>query len=108
MASLNGMARHKKSVVGLVNELATQLDFAKDPNILVFTPLGGLGPIDIVTVNMTTGEYTAYDVKTKNFRKQDYQAKDGYKRKTKGSLINRQRTLEQKKLKVKIIYATIS
>ncbi len=108
MASLNGMARHKKSVVGLVNELATQLDFAKDPNILVFTPLGGLGPIDIVTLNMTTGEYTAYDVKTKNFRKQDYQAKDGYKRKTKGSLINRQRTLEQKKLKVKIIYATIS
>ena len=108
MASLNGMARHKKSVVGLVNELATQLDFAKDPNILVFTPLGGLGPIYIVTLNMTTGEYTAYDVKTKNFRKQDYQAKDGYKRKTKGSLINRQRTLEQKKLKVKIIYATIS
>ena len=108
MASLNGMARHKKSVVGLVNELATQLDFAKDPNILVFTPLGGLGPIDIVTLNMTTGKYTAYDVKTKNFRKQDYQAKDGYKRKTKGSLINRQRTLEQKKLKVKIIYATIS
>ena len=25
-------------------------------NILVFTPLGGLGPIDIVTLNMTTGE----------------------------------------------------
>ena len=105
---LNGMARHKKAVTGLVNELSAQLDFAKDPNILVFTPLGGLGPIDIVTLNMTTGEYTAYDVKTKNFRKQDYQAKDGYKRKTKGSLINRQTTLEQKKLKVKIIYATIS
>ena len=105
MASLNGMARDKKSVVGLVNELATQLDFAKDPNILVFTPLGGLGPIDIVTLNMTTGEYTAYDVKTKNFRKQDYQAKDGYKRKTKGTLIARQTTKEQKKLKVKIIYA---
>ena len=102
------MARHKKAVTGLVNELSAQLDFAKDPNILVFTPLGGLGPIDIVTLNMTTGEYTAYDVKTKNFRKQDYQAKDGYKRKTKGSLINRQTTLEQKKLKVKIIYATIS
>jgi hypothetical protein len=82
--------------------------FAKDPNILVFTPLGGLGPIDIVTLNMTTGEYTAYDVKSKNYRKQDYQAKDGYKRKTKGTLINRQKTLEQKKLKVKIIYATIS
>ena len=102
------MARRKKAVVGLINELAAQLDFAKDPNILVFTPLGGLGPIDIVTLNINTGEYTAYDVKSKNYRKQDYQAKDGYKRKTKGSLINRQTTLEQKKLKVKIIYATIS
>jgi len=56
---------------------------------------------------MTTGEYTAYDVKSKNFRKQDYTAKDGYKRKAKGTLIARQTTKEQKKLKVKIIYATI-
>ena len=104
---LNGMARHKKAVTGLVNELAAQIDFAKDPNILVFTPLGGLGPIDIVTLNMTTGEYTAYDVKTKNFRKKDYIPSDGYKRNAKGSLINRQTTNEQKKLKVKIIYATI-
>ena len=101
------MARRKKAVVGLINELAAQLDFAKDPNILVFTPLGGLGPIDIVTLNITTDVYTAYDVKTKNFRKQDYVPNDGYKRNTKGSLINRQTTLEQKKLKVKIIYATI-
>ena len=98
------MARHKKAVTGLVNELAAQLDFAKDPNILVFTPLGGLGPIDIVTLNMTTGEYTAYDVKTKNFRKQDYQGTDGYKRNSTGSLINRNPTEEQKRLKVKIIY----
>ena len=104
MASLNGMARRKKAVTGLINELAAQLDFAKDPNILVFTPLGGLGPIDIVTLNMTTGEYSAYDVKTKNFRKQDYIPNDGYKRNAKGSLINRQTTKEQKKLKVKIFY----
>ena len=101
------MARHKKSVTGLVNELAAQLNLAKDPNILVFLPLGGLGPIDIVTLNMTTGEYTAYDVKSKNYRKKDNTPKDGYKRNTKGSLINRQTTIEQKKLKVKIIYATI-
>ena len=101
------MARRKKAVVGLINELAAQLKFAKDPNILVFTPLGGLGPVDIVTLNMSTGEYTCYDVKSKNFRKQDYTAKDGYKRKTKGTLIARQTTKEQKKLKVKIIYATI-
>ena len=97
------MARRKKAVVGLINELAAQLKFAKDPNILVFTPLGGLGPVDIVTLNMSTGEYTCYDVKSKNFRKQDYTAKDGYKRKTKGTLIARQTTKEQKKLKVKII-----
>ena len=101
------MARRKKAVTGLVNELAAQLNLAKDPNILVFLPLGGLGPIDIVTLNMTTGEYTAYDVKSKNYRKKNSTPKDGYKRNTKGSLINRQTTIEQKKLKVKIIYATI-
>ena len=101
------MARRKKAVTGLVNELAAQLNLAKEPNILVILPLGGLGPIDIVTLNMTTGEYTAYDVKSKNYRKKDSTPKDGYKRNTKGSLINRQTTIEQKKLKVKIIYATI-
>jgi hypothetical protein len=101
------MARRKKAVAGLISELSAQLNIAKDPNILVFTPLGGLGPVDIVTLNMSTGEYTAYDVKSKNYRKQDYTAKDGYKRKTKGTLIARQATKEQKKLKVKIIYATI-
>ena len=61
--------RRKKAIVGLTTELAAQLRLAKDPNILVFTPLGGLGPVDIVTLNMTTGEYTAYDVKAKNYRK---------------------------------------
>ena len=99
------MARRKKAVTGLINELAAQLDLAKAPNILVFTPLGGLGPIDIVTLNMTTGEYTGYDVKSKNYRKTDYTAKDGYRRKRIGTLISRGRTKEQIKLKVKIIYA---
>ena len=99
------MARWKKAVTGLINELAAQLDLAKDPNILVFTPLGGLGPVDIVTLNMTTGEYNAYDVKAKNYRKVDsYTAPDGYKRNLKGSFISRGATKEQKKLKVKIIY----
>ena len=107
MASSSGMARRKKAVAGLTSELSAQLNLAKDPNILVFTPLGGLGPIDIVTLNMSTCEYTAYDVKTKNYRKKDHTPSDGYKRKTKGSLINRQATTEQKKLKVKILYATI-
>ena len=47
------MARRKKAVAGLISELSAQLNLAKYPNILVFTPLGGLGPIDIVTLNMT-------------------------------------------------------
>ena len=102
-----GWLGEKKAVTGLINELAAQLNLAKDPNILVFTPLGGLGPIDIVTLNMSTGEYSAYDVKSKNYRKKDHTPSDGYKRNSTGSLINRHPTKEQKKLKVKIIYATI-
>jgi len=101
------MRKRKTANVGLVNELAAQLDFAKDVNIVVFTPLGGLGPVDIVTLNLTTGEYSAYDVKSKNYRKSNYRDKDGYKRKSIGSFISRGRTKEQRKLKVKIIYATI-
>jgi len=100
------MARRKKAVTGLINELAAQLNLAKDPNILVFTPLGGLGPIDIVTLNMTTGEYNAYDVKSKNYRKNESKTipKDGYKRKMAGTFISRGTTKEQKKLNVRIIY----
>ena len=88
------MPKRKTANVGLVNELTAQLSFAKDANTIVFTPLCGLGPIDIITLNLTTGEYSAYDVKSKNYRK-------------KGSFISRGRTKEQRKLKVKIIYATI-
>ena len=99
------MARRKKAVTGLTSELKSQLRLAEDPNLIVFTPLGGLGPIDIVTLNMTTGEYTAYDVKSKNYRKVDsYVAPDGYKRNLKGSFISRGTTKEQKKLNVRIIY----
>ena len=101
------MTRRKTATTGLISEMKAQMELAKDPNILVFTPLGGLGPVDIVTLNMSTGEYTGYDVKTKNYRKTDYTAKDGYKRNSTGSLILRSRTKEQIKLKVKIIYATI-
>ena len=106
LASLNGMAnRRKKAVTGLASEVAAQLRLIKDPNLIVFTPVGGLGPVDIVTLNMTTGEYTAYDVKSKNYRKKDsYVAPDGYRRNLKGSFISRGTTKEQKKLGVKIIY----
>ena len=81
------MARRKKAVTGLTSELKAQLRLAEDPNLIVFAPVGGLGPVDIVTLNMTTGEYNAYDVKSKNYRKvENYIAKDGYKRNLKGSL----------------------
>ena len=43
-------------------------------------------------------------LKVKIIEKKDYKAKDGYTRNAKGSLINRQTTKEQKKLKVKIFY----
>jgi len=99
------MARRKKAVTGLASELKAQLRLAEDPNLIVFTPVGGLGPVDIVTLNMTTGEYNAYDVKSKNYRKVDsYIAPDGYKRNLKGSFISRGKTKEQKKLNVRIIY----
>ena len=100
------MARRKKAITGLVSEMKVQIELAEDPNLLVFTPLGGLGPVDIVTLNMSTGENTGYDVKSKNYRKKDnYIAPDGYKRNLKGTFISRGATKEQKKLKVKIIYA---
>ena len=69
------MARRKKAVTGLISEMKAQIELAKDPNILVFIPLGGLGPVDIVTLNMSTGEYTGYDVNQKIIEKQTIQPK---------------------------------
>jgi hypothetical protein len=33
------MARRKTAVTGLISEMKAQIELAKDPNILVFTPL---------------------------------------------------------------------
>ena len=74
---------------GLSNELLAAAKFAKDPNLIVFTPIGA-GPIDILTLNIKTGEYQGYDVKTQNFRKC-------------GGRIYRGKTGEQKRLGVKIL-----
>ena len=104
MVSLIWMANRKTNIAGLTQELRVQLRLADNPNMIVFTPLGGNGPVDIVTLDLTTGEYQGYDVKSKNYRKKDYTGKDGYERKRTGSLIHRATTPEQKKLKVKIIY----
>ena len=54
--------------------------FAKDPNKIVFVPAMGKGPIDMVVLDITTGEYQAYDVKSANYRKSEYTPKDTYKR----------------------------
>ena len=95
--------RNKTASVGLYNELIAQAKFAQDPDKIVFVPAMGIGPIDMVVLDINTGEYQAYDVKTANYRKSDYIPKDKYVRKA-GSLINRGLTELQKKLKVKIYY----
>ena len=74
---------------GLSNELLAAAKFAKDPNLIVFTPIGA-GPIDILILNIKTWKYTAYDVKTQNYRKNGWN-------------INRVKTGEQKRLGVKIL-----
>ena len=76
--------------VGLSNELLAASKFAKDPDLIVFVPVGGTGPIDILTFNTKTKEIQTYDVKTQNYRA------NGWK-------INRGRTAEQKRLGVKIL-----
>ena len=94
----------KTAAVGLYNELIAQAHFAKDPNNIVFVPAMGKGPIDLLVLNLKTGEYQAYDVKSVNKRKKDYIPNDKYKRNAIGSIIRRGLTDEQKKLKVKIYY----
>ena len=98
------MANRNTQTVGLTCELKVQARLAEDPNIIVFTPIGGLGPVDIVTLDLTTGEFQSYDVKAKNYRKKNYTHKDGYTRQRIGSFIHRSPTKEQKKLNIKIIY----
>ena len=91
---------NKKQVKGIRSQLLAQSYLAKQPNTIVFTPLDGVGPIDIVTYNIKTKEYNNYDVKTVSLRKnQTYRCKVG-------SRINRTPSKKQKELNVKIIYVT--
>ena len=83
-------SRNRKTAAkGLSSELLAAAKFAKDPNLIVFKPMGA-GPVYILTLNIKTGEYVAYYIKTRNYRKD-------------GSKINRPRTREQKRLGVKIL-----
>ena len=54
---------------GLVAEALALAYLANDPNILCFTAAGGLGPIDIITLDKTTGERRYFDVKYASKRK---------------------------------------
>ena len=91
MARSSTSSRNRKTAsIGLSNELLAQAKFAKDPDLIVFVPVGGTGPIDILTLNTKTKEIKTYDVKTQNFRSD-------------GGKIYRGRTEEQKKLGVKIL-----
>ena len=90
MAQSFTISKNRKTAAkGLETELLAQARFAADPNLVVFTPVGSKGPIDLLVLNLTTGEYTAYDVKTQNFR-------------SNGEKIYRGRTDEQRQLGVKI------
>ena len=88
--SFTSSRSRKTAATGLSNELLAQAKFAKDPDLIVFVPVGGTGPIDILTLNVKTGKIKTYDVKTQNFR-------------SNGSKISRGRTDEQRKLGVKIL-----
>ena len=89
----------KKSDKGLVSEALAQAHFAKDPNLIVFTALGGVGPVDLVTYNIKTKEYCNYDVKTVSYRKSN--TKYAHK---KNDRINRSPSKIQKDMNVKIVY----
>ena len=89
----------KKSDKGLVSEALAQAYFAKDPNLIVFTALGGVGPVDIVTYNINTKEYCNYDVKTVSYRKSNTR----YAHK-KNDRINRSPSKLQQAMNVKIVY----
>lgn len=89
----------KKSDKGLVSEALAQAHFAKDPNLIVFTALGGVGPVDLVTYNIKTKEYCNYDVKTVSYRKSN--TKYGHKN---NDRINRSPSKIQKNMNVKIVY----
>ena len=89
----------RKADKGLVSEALAQAYFAKDPNLIVFTALGGVGPVDLVTYNIKTKEYCNYDVKTVSYRKSN--TKYAHK---KNDRINRSPSKKQKNLNVNIVY----
>ena len=89
----------RKADKGLVSEALAQAYFAKDPNLIVFTALGGVGPVDLVTYNIKTKKYCNYDVKTVSYRKSNTR----YAHK-KNDRINRSPSKLQQEMNVNIVY----
>ena len=87
---------HRK---GITSQLIAQSYFSTQPNVLVFTPTGGVGPIDLIVFNIKTNEYTNYDVKTVSYRKSN--TKYAHK---KNDRINRSPSKIQQGMNVKIVY----
>jgi|TARA_X000001388_G_C2139671_1_gene88173 hypothetical protein len=85
---------------GLFAELTALAHLAKDPNLLTFQSSGGLGPIDLISVNRKTGEHKYYDVKYASQRKTH---KPTHNPRINRSLSDAQRKLPQP-VKVEIIY----
>ena len=77
-------------------------------HLVVFAPVGGIGPIDFVTLDLNTGVYQPYDVKSFNERKQKFRVTADKLGTLKSPILNtkiyRPVTKLQKKLKVKLIY----
>jgi len=92
------MGINYKQNKGIISELIALAHLAKQPDTIVFQAIGGIGPIDIVTFNIKTKEYTNYDVKSVSYRKN----KSCFNKK--GDKINRSPSKKQKDLKVKLLY----
>lgn len=90
-------SKHKK---GIISQLLAYVHLAKQKDTIVFTPLDGVGPIDIITYNIKTKKYRKYDVKTVSLRQQQSH------RCRPGTRINRSPTQQQKDLDVEILYVT--
>lgn len=88
--------KHRK---GISSQLIAQAYFSSKADILVFTPVGGIGPIDICTFNTKTKQYINYDVKTVSYRKSA--TKYAHK---KNDRINRSPSKLQQGMNVKIVY----
>lgn len=89
---------NNKARKGIISQLIAYSYLAKQPDTIVFTPLDGVGMIDIVTYNIKTKEYKSYDVKTVSYRKnKTYRCKPG-------SRINRTPSTKQKQHNVEILY----